>query len=149
MKHVRFEFLAALARLHAELGGALLENRKRGQKLESDMLHVEAVIRLLAPNYNVRGIAARRRYKSNEWFERGTIVRHALDVLRLAERPLTAAEIAERMLTARGIKDATVKQSRDLQAGVLRSLRNYEGRTVEHMAEGTPLRWALKGHCDD
>jgi hypothetical protein len=136
--------VAALARLHAELGGALSENRKRTAKLEADMLHVEAVIKLLAPSYNVRGIAARRRNKSNAWFERGTIIRHALDVMRLAEKPLTAREIAERMLAQRKVTDAPPKQVRDLIAGIIRSLRSYEGDTVVAVGEGMPARWTLK-----
>ena len=37
------------------------------------MQHVEAVIRLFDPNFNVRRIAVRRRYKGNAWFRRGTI----------------------------------------------------------------------------
>jgi hypothetical protein len=46
---------------------------------------------------------------------------------------LTAYEIAKRMLTEKKIDGATNKQARDLQAGVLRSLRNYEGETVERI----------------
>jgi hypothetical protein len=136
--------VAALARLHAELGGSLLESRTAVEKIEADMLHVEAVIRLLAPSFNVRAIAARRRYKSNEWFERGTIARHALDILRTATEPLTAYEIAKRMLAAKKIEGATNKQARDLQAGVLRSLRNYEGEAVERVDDRQPMRWRLK-----
>jgi len=66
------------------------------------MKHVEAVIRLFDPAYAVGRIAARRRYKGNGIFKRGTILRHALDVLRKAQGPLTAREITERMLEPAG-----------------------------------------------
>jgi hypothetical protein len=66
------------------------------------MKHVEAVMRLFDPAYNVRSIAVRRRYKGNAWFKRGTILRHALDVLRKAQGPLTARGITERMPTGQG-----------------------------------------------
>ncbi len=59
------------------------------------MKHVEAVIRLFDPAYDTRRISVRRRYKGNPWFKRGTLVRHALDVLRKAQGPLTAREITE------------------------------------------------------
>ena len=62
------------------------------------MIHVEAVIRIFDPAYNVTRIAARRRYKGNGLFKRGTILRNALDVLRKAQGPLTAREVTERML---------------------------------------------------
>src|SRR5208282_2968616 len=93
------------------------------------MIHVEAVIRLFDPTYNVRGIAARRRYKGNAWFKRGTILRNALDTLRKAHGPLTAREITERMLAARGAQ-ANPKAMRSLIASVQTSLQNHEGKTV-------------------
>ncbi len=81
-----------LERLHAELGGKILENKKQAARLAADMKHVEAVLRMLDPDYNVRSISVRRR-KLNPWFKLGTVFRHALDVLRSAEAPLTAREI--------------------------------------------------------
>jgi hypothetical protein len=91
-----------LVRLHADLGGRILENQKEAKRLAESMNHVEAVIRFFDPAYNVRRIAARRRYKGNGIFKRGTILRLALDVLRKAQGPLTARELTERMLAERG-----------------------------------------------
>jgi hypothetical protein len=41
--------------------------------------------KLFDPDYNVRRISLRRRYKGNPWFKRGTLFRHAIDVLRKAK----------------------------------------------------------------
>src|SRR6202171_1491974 len=90
--------MRALERLHAELGGQILENKEEAQRLAGQMLHVEAVIKMLDPTYNLRQIAVKRR-KPNPWFKRGTVYRRAVDVLRTATEPLTAREIAERVLT--------------------------------------------------
>lgn len=133
--------LSSLIKLHAYLGGQIFENRKRAERLAEDMRHVEAVIKMLSPGFNVRGIAARRRYKGNAWFKRGTLFRCAMDVLREAEGPLTAREITERMLAERSITDATPKEVRDLMGGVQTSLRNQDGNTVESVGEGMPSRW--------
>jgi hypothetical protein len=46
--------LSAPVRLHADLGGRIFENRKQAQKLAQDMVHLEAVIRMLAPDYDVK-----------------------------------------------------------------------------------------------
>ena len=54
-----------LFRLHADLGGRILENRKEAKCLAESMKHVEAVIRLFDPAYEVRRITVRRRYKGN------------------------------------------------------------------------------------
>ena len=61
------------------------------------MRHVEAVIKVLDPTFNLRRIALKRR-QPNPWFKRGTVYRRAVDALRTAEQPLTAREIAERVL---------------------------------------------------
>ncbi len=131
-----------LVRLHADLGGKILENRKEAKRLAESMKHVEAVIRLFDPAYNVTRIAARRRYKTNGLFRRGTIIRHALDVLRKAQGPLTAREITERMLAARGAT-ADAKAMRSLIASVQTSLQNHEGKSVSKVGEGMPGRWRV------
>jgi hypothetical protein len=133
-----------LEQLHAELGGKILDNKREAARLAQCMKHVEAVLKMLDPAYSVRNIAVRRR-KPNPWFKRGTVFRHALDVLRVAERPLTGREIAERMLAAKGIAitDDNRKAVRDLWGGVNSSLRNHEGDTVKVVGEGSPARWII------
>jgi hypothetical protein len=131
-----------LVRLHADLGGKILENRKEAKRLAEGMKHVEAVIRLFDPAYNVTRIAARRRYKGNSVFKRGTILRNALDVLRKAQGPLTAREITERMLAERGAS-IDAKAMRSLIASVQTSLVNHDGKTVARAGEGMPARWTI------
>lgn len=131
-----------LVRLHADLGGKILENRKEAKRLAEAMQHVEAVIRLFDPAYNVARIAARRRYKGNGIFKRGTILRHALDVLRKAQGPLTAREITERLLSERRAT-LTPKAMRSLIASVQTSLQNHNGKTVNRVGEGQPGRWSV------
>jgi hypothetical protein len=136
--------IACLIRLHADLGGKLLESRKQARQLVTSMRHVEAVIRLLDPAYDVRRISMRKRYKGNPWFKRGTVFRRALDVLRRAERPLTVREITEQMLKAKGIINAKSEAVSDLSNGVRISLRKYEGKgVVTVVGEGAPGRWRL------
>ena len=93
-----------LEHLHAELAGKLAEAKHEVDRLMQAMKHVEAVLKLLVPGYDVRPIAIRRR-KHNPWFKRGTALRAVLAVLRTAEKPLTAREISERMLKAKGVTD--------------------------------------------
>ncbi len=130
-----------LVRLHADLGGKILENRKEAKRLAEAMQHVEAVIRLFDPAYNVARIAARRRYKSNGIFKRGTILRQALEVLRKAQGPLTAREITERMLAIRGVSEPTPNAMRSLITSTQTSLQNHNGKTVARVGEGMPGRW--------
>ena len=131
-----------LERLHAELGGKILENKKQAARLAADMKHVEAVLKMLDPDYDMRPIAVRRR-KLNPWFKRGTVFRHALDVLRTAIEPLTAREITFAMLSAAGVSNPDPKAARDLVGSVNSSLQNNDGNSVQRVGEGMPARWKL------
>lgn len=130
-----------LEQLHAELAGKIIDNKKEADKLREAMLHVEAVIKLMNPNHNLRRIAVRRR-KPNQWFKRGTIFRAVLDVLRKASEPLTVSEIAAAMLVAKGIKDSPRSAVANLEGGVRAALHKRDGDSV--VSEGDPNAWKLK-----
>lgn len=132
-----------LSQLHAELAGKLMDNKRVAIKIRTAMMQVEAVLQMLQPGFNVAGIAAKRRNKSNPWFKRGTLFRSALDVLRRAQAPMTAREIAD-VLIADKAPQATRKQAIDLQAAILAALRKRNGGAV--VGEGAPARWTLSGH---
>jgi hypothetical protein len=123
--------------VHSELGGQIVENKEEAQRLARQMLHVEAVIviKLLDPTFNLRRIAVKRR-KPNPWFKRGTVYRRAVDALRTATDPLTAREIAERVLAAANISKPDKAALDDLIGTVLASLRNHEGKGVNGSMRG-------------
>jgi hypothetical protein len=135
--------IQTLERLHAELGGKILENKQEHENLAGQMRHVEAVIKMLDPAYSLRAISVKRR-QPNPWFKRGTVYRRALDVLRSATEPLTAREIAELVLAAANIKTPNKEAVADLTGSVLASLRDHKGKGVERTNEGSPARWQLK-----
>jgi hypothetical protein len=132
----------ALRWLHAEIGGKIIDSRKKTKQLREDKRHVPALIKMFSPDYDAKAIAARRTYKANPWFKRGTLFRSALDVMRRAAEPLTVRQIVDRMLAAKGIASPRIDQVRRLQSAVLRSLRNRSGKSIK--AEGAPARWRLK-----
>ncbi len=134
--------VAYLVRLHADIGGKILENKKEAARLATSMLAVEHVIKIFNPDYNVRTISVRRRQKTNPWFKRGTLFREALGVLRKATAPMTVTEIAAVMLAAQGV-EPTRKQRLGIEAGVRCSLENHAGKTVQRVGEGVPKRWTV------
>ena len=133
-----------LGLLHAELAGKLLENKRAAVKIRTSMMQVEAVLKMLRPDFNIALIAPKRRVVGNPWFKRGTLFRHALDALRAAAEPLTVREIADAVIAAHNLKNVTTKQHYDLQAGIRSSLENHAGKTVERIGEGVPRRWRIK-----
>jgi hypothetical protein len=149
MKH-NHPTLCALRHLHAEIGGKIIDNRKNAKRLYEDKRHVAAVIRMFSPDYDVKAIAARRRYKVNAWFKRGTLFRSALDIIiRKTPEPLTVRQVVDRMLIAKGIANPRVDQVRVLQCAVLASLRNRKGKGIQIVGEGAPARWELRASPSD
>src|SRR6202790_5346141 len=136
--------IQTLERLHSELGGQILENKEEAHRLAGQMLQVEAVIKMLDPTFNIRRISVKRR-QPNPWFKRGTVYRRAVDVLRTATEPLTAREIAERVLAVAKVTNPKKGALADLTGSILASLRNHAGKGVQRTNEGSPARWRLTG----
>jgi hypothetical protein len=59
--HPKHPAVGFLVQLHADLGGKIEKTRQEAKRLAEDMKHVEAVIRMFAPDYDVRRIAVKRR----------------------------------------------------------------------------------------
>ena len=143
--HPKHPAVDYLVRLHADIGGRILENRKQAHRLAADMIAVETVIRMFDPAYDVKAIVGRRRINGNPWFKRGTLFRDALGALRTAPGPLSAREMVLAMLAAKGVTNVPADRVRSLTGGVTNSLRINEGRIVERVGESSPMRWRLKG----
>jgi hypothetical protein len=133
----------ALEHLHAELGGKLLEAKQECAHLLESMQHVEAVLKLLQPGYNLARITVRRR-KPNPWFKRGTVLRNVLEVLRTAESPMTCREIADKMLVTAGITEPDKAEHHKLVGSVSSAMISNRGRSFIMHNQGSPFRWSLK-----
>jgi hypothetical protein len=87
--------LPALLELHATLAGEMQRSNEHYFKLAEQMRSIEAVIRLMDPTFKISKIAVKRR-KLNPWFKHGDLYRTCLGIIRRADNPLTAREVAER-----------------------------------------------------
>ena len=135
--------LYALIRLHAELGAELHANRTEGERIVTDMKHVEAVLRMLDPGFDVHTIAPRRRNRANQTFRRGECFRVALDVLRANQRPMTVRDLAAKVLATRDITNPTTYVRQSMEAALRSSLQNHEGKTVKRVQTAWPATWTL------
>jgi hypothetical protein len=82
--HPKHPAVPFLIRLHADIGGRILENKRQAERLAADAKAVEAVLKMFDPDFNARAISARRRVTGNPWFKGGTLLRAALEALRTA-----------------------------------------------------------------
>jgi hypothetical protein len=137
--------LYTLSQLHSELAGKLSANQREAKRLRLAIFQVEAVMKLLSPDVNLRLIAPKRRNVGNPWFKRGTLARAVIDTLRRAAVPMTTREIAGVLLLGKK-PEATRHQAIVLQAAILATLRRRNGGAV--VGEGAPARWRLKEVAD-
>ncbi len=134
----------ALIRLYAELAGRIPDKRINPDCLRRDMWHVEKVIKMLEPSFDVGTIRPYKRPKSNKWFPHRKAFRTALDMLRGAEKPLTAREIAERLFQQRGVDNPPPATMEKMVCNIRDCLKNNRGKAVRRVGEEAPHRWTIR-----
>ena len=88
----RTEIAGDLARLHDQVGQAV-----------RDLEHLDATIRIIAPDYEPETIAPKMFRPPDDWSKRGQMSRMILSILRNAKEPITAREMAAKMILERGL----------------------------------------------
>jgi|SRR5579863_5773329 len=75
--------VTALARLRRDVAFRIAELEKRTEGARADLVHIDAVIRMLAPTFDPTAIAERKRHPRRlEYFSHGEISRRCFDALR-------------------------------------------------------------------
>jgi hypothetical protein len=93
--------VAALKDKRAELSGSIADLEKRIGQHRADLLHVDAVLRLFAPEFEPATILPRAVRRPNSWFKPGELARLVLEVLRTAPVALTVREITAQIMERR------------------------------------------------
>ena len=79
--------LSGLIEKRAELAGDIRLAEERLEQLRSDILHLDATIRIMDPAYQVDAIVPKVRRPRREWFGNGELLRLILETLRKAPEP--------------------------------------------------------------
>lgn len=100
--------ISALVDKRARLDGEIQMRRYQISRLEMELAHIDAVIRMFKPDYDISKIATKRSIqRSKAGTARGSGTREALTILREAGEPLACRDIAERILAKRKEKPDT------------------------------------------
>lgn len=137
--------ITALADKRARIDGEIKMRRYQITRLEMELAHIDAVIRMFRPSYDISKIATKRTFGKNPAGTRkGDGARTALTVLREASGPLTSNEIAERVLAKLGKPDTP--EARAMLATTIYSTfsRRRDG-ALRLDATSYPGRWSLSG----
>ena len=129
--------VAALVRKCAELAGEIEAALARVARQRAELVHLDAVIRLLDPTAEPEAIRPKvPRNNGCDWFGRGELARMAFDALRDAPKPLSAVDIARAVLTRKGMEPGDVAALRRVKNMVDATLRRREGGLVERVVYG-------------
>src|SRR4051812_37074967 len=93
----------ALVRKYAELAGNLKKLEEETARTADQLNHVRSTILIFEPGYRIRAIIPKRPKKRSEYGKHGGLMRHVMDALRQSPAAITARELAEHVLAARGV----------------------------------------------
>ena len=127
--------LSALKRRYAQTLGLI---RIGAVGADADLAHLAAVIALFNPDEDLSAIRAVRPYKVDRERWHRTVLR----TLKAAERPLSARELARRVMAAHGIDPSDMGRLLSISCGLQATL----GRLMAQgfvCTTGKPRRWAV------
>jgi hypothetical protein len=137
--------VAALKDKRAELSGTIVDLEKSIGQHRADLLHVDAVLRLFAPDLEPAAIGPKAVRRGNEWFRPGELARLVLDVLRTAPAPLSIREITGQVMQRRGLEPQDARTAERLRKLVTNALTRQAADLVERLQDGTLVTWRVRG----
>jgi hypothetical protein len=126
--------------------GRLLGRRSKQPDLtalQADLAHVEAVVRMLEPDWNGTAIKPIMPRGPSRWGRKGDGTRNAIEVIKRADKALSATEIAREAYVIRGMTPPHKDELRLVGTDLIYSLRRIMGDRL--VAIGSrPVRYRLR-----
>jgi hypothetical protein len=102
---VESHVVSGLVAKRGELAGEAERHRRALDRLAEELRHLDATIRLFAPDYALSGIRARQRRRAHRWFGPGECQRLVLEVLRDAGGSLSDQCVTTAVAVRKGLQD--------------------------------------------
>lgn len=136
--------LTGLIAKRAEIAGQIEHTQDKLRQLVIDLDHIDAAIHIFDPSIELEEIKARPVPPRHQAFK-GEVTRIVLTALRNAKRPLTTAEIAQRVMAERGLDTANVRLLKTMQKRTGACLRHWEhkGVATKQPGPGQFVLWEL------
>jgi len=129
--------VSGLVEKRSEIAGLIEHHSKEMGRLASQMAHLDATLKLFAPELDLRTLRAKQHRTRNSYFRPGHGQRLLLDVLREAGEALPAHRIGAAMATKIGLALDTA----DAEETFLKTVRGI-ARRAEKMGLVTPANGA-------
>jgi hypothetical protein len=138
--------ISALVDKRARIDGEIKARRYQIMRLELELAAIDTTIRMFRPTYDIDKIATKRSFGKNPaGVPKGSGSRHAFTVMREAGAPLTANEIAGRVLAKLG-KEDTHEARKLLAATIVSTFTRRKDGAVTYDARTQPGRWSIAGN---
>lgn len=137
------QVVATLKDKRAELMGLIADLEKRINGHRADLVHLDATLRMFAPCSEAAEIRPKAVRRRNAWFGRGECARLVYGILRTAVRPMTSREIAEALMTGRGLDPADRRTRELIQKTVHGMLKRAMRSVVAATTDGEALAWRV------
>jgi hypothetical protein len=137
--------MRALVAKRGELLFEIGQAERQAERLRTDLVHLDAVLRLFRPDFKAEGLPVRhRRPTKSLYFKHGELSQRVYAALRSAET-ITSADVAVAAMRDKGLDPATDPATRtDFVRRVGLQLNDMQRKgKVERLGRGKALRWKL------
>lgn len=135
--------ITGLTAKRAEVSGIIADLEKCIAQHRADLVHIDAVLRLYAPEVEPESIAPKAVRKRNDWFKPGELSRMVLDILRVAPAPMTGREIAAEVMQRRGIDAGDARTAHLVGKLVHNAVTRQAADLVEKVTDGKAAAWRV------
>jgi len=140
--------VSALVAKRAEMAGSIAQVERQLGQLRADLVHLDATLRLFAPELEPMTIPAKRRRRSDLWFAQGELSRRTLDALRRAREPIRAPDVVRAVMIDKGLDPADRPSFARVQWKVRDSLNRLKKRgLIARDGVGHGIRWRIADHA--
>jgi hypothetical protein len=136
--------VSGLVSKRAEMTGLIEYHRKEMGRLAGDLVHLDASIKLFAPDLDVGSLRPRAHRRHNAYFRSGEVPRFILDTLRRTGGPLTSRSIAEHVMSATALASSPAMLAA-IQKSLLIALKSLSGKGVvrDGPSAGAAPTWVI------
>lgn len=137
--------LTGLIAKRSEIAGQIEHAQDQLRQLVINLDHIDAAIHIFDPTIELVEIKARPVPPRHHAFK-GEVTRVVLTALRNAKRPLTTAEIAQRVMAERGLDTANLRLLKTMQKRTGACLRHWERKGAARKQRGPDqfMLWELQ-----
>src|ERR1700712_2054090 len=141
--------VSALVDKRAELAGQIVRVEQQLGQFRADLIHIDATIRLFAPDLVPETIQPKVIRRRDDWFEPGEVKRRVLDTLRRSDQPMGAPEVVRAVMSERGLDPADRSAFAKIQAKVGTTLRHLASRgiLIRSTGEQGAVAWEIAGQA--